>query len=177
MIETGPNSLLLFGPLRSALSAAPAFRSLKLHEFMSKQISQTLRESPLFKHLSKGELERVVAIGSVKKFADSQTIIEENNPVDYLYIVLRGRVRVWTTGPRGEVELKELGRGAYFGEVSLMSGNTATASVEVSQGPAKLVALERQPLLEFIQSDERLRKMLQGVTLARAKDTIGKVFK
>lgn len=144
---------------------------------MSNDIERTLNESPLFNHLSDDAIDNLVAASALHQFERGDTVIEENTAVEHLYIVLNGRVRVWTTGPKGEVELKTMGPGAYFGEVSLMSGNKATASVEVSKGPCQLVALEREPLHELVESDERIRKMLQGVTLARAKDTIGKVFK
>lgn len=144
---------------------------------MSEMIEGTIKESPLFKHLDDEELNALIAASTLEIFQTSETIIAENQKVDHLYIVLMGRVRVWTKGPRGEVELKTMGPGAYFGEVSLMSGNAATASVEVKTGPVQAVAIAREQLLELVQQDEKIRKMLQGVTLARAKDTIGKVFK
>lgn len=143
---------------------------------MSDKIERTIRESPLFKHLPQPQLEELFDASTLRIFAEGDTIIEEDGPVDRLYIVLQGRVRVWTTGPKGEVELKTMGPGAYFGEVSLMSGNNATATVEVKQGPVECVAIQRDHLSELIETDEKVRKMLQGVTIARAKDTIGKVF-
>jgi CRP/FNR family transcriptional regulator, cyclic AMP receptor protein len=144
---------------------------------MTEQIEQAIQESPLFKHLDDSDLQALIAASTVQVFEPSTQIIEENQNIHHLYIVLMGRVRVWTKGPRGEVELKTMGPGAYFGEVSLMSGNAATASVEVKTGPAQVVAIEKEALMDLVKRDEKVRKMLQGVTLARAKDTIGKVFK
>ena len=145
---------------------------------MHQKIERTIRESPLFKHLEEAELDELIAASSLQVHQTRTKVIVENEPVDFLYIVLEGQVRVWTMGPRNnEVELKCLGPGAYFGEVSLMSGNKATATVQVIRGPAEFVTIDRDHLLEFIEEDEKVRKMLQGVTLARAKDTIGKVFK
>lgn len=145
---------------------------------MSEKIEQTIRESPLFKHLSDDQLTDLVDASELEVFGDDDVIIEEGSTNEHhLYIVLSGQVRVWTDGPKGKVELKTMGPGAYFGEVSLMSGSESTATVEVLKSPAELVAIHRDYLLELIESDEKVRKMLQGVTLARAKDTIGKVFK
>ncbi len=145
---------------------------------MHQKIERTIRESPLFKHLEEAELDELIAASSLQVHDTRTKVIVENEPVDFLYIVLEGQVRVWTMGPRNnEVELKCLGPGAYFGEVSLMSGNKATATVQVISGPAEFVTIDRDHLLQFIEEDEKVRKMLQGVTLARAKDTIGKVFK
>ncbi|WP_158542534.1 cyclic nucleotide-binding domain-containing protein [Lujinxingia litoralis] len=144
---------------------------------MTEKIVETIQESPLFKHLSADELGALVNASELKIFQPGERIIEENGQVEHLFIVLSGRIRVWTRGPQGEVELKAMGPGAYFGEVSLISGNCATATVEVKTGPAQVVAIGRQALLGLVDRDEKIRKMLQGVTLARAKDTIGKVFK
>ncbi|RDV38906.1 cyclic nucleotide-binding domain-containing protein [Bradymonadaceae bacterium TMQ3] len=144
---------------------------------MTEKIAETIQESPLFKHLSEADVKALISASDLKIFQPGERIIAEAQAVDHLYIVLTGRIRVWTLGPAGEVELKTMGPGAYFGEVSLMSGNTATATVEVKTGPAQVVALRKEALLAVVERDEKIRKMLQGVTLARAKDTIGKVFK
>lgn len=144
---------------------------------MSEKIGLTINESPLFKHLADHDRQALIAASFLKTYQVGDKIIVEGRDVDQLSIVLRGRVCVWTNGPRGRVDLKNMGPGAYFGEVSLMSGNDATATVEVTGGPAEIVAIPREHLLELIESDDKIRKMLQGVTLARAKDTIGKVFK
>ena len=59
---------------------------------------------------------------------------------------------------------------------SLMSGKSATATVE-AQGSAQVLAIEKEAVLRLVEKDEKVRKMLEGLTLARAKDTLGKVLK
>ncbi|MFU8803066.1 MAG: cyclic nucleotide-binding domain-containing protein [Bradymonadaceae bacterium] len=144
---------------------------------MSEKIEQTIKESPLFKHLDTSAVQALVNGSRLEVFQTGATVIEEDQKVEHLFIVLTGRVRVWTHGMSGEVELKALGPGAYFGEVSLLSGKGATATVEVKTGPAQIVALAKESVLALIEEDEKVRRMLEGVTLARAKDTIGKVLK
>lgn len=144
---------------------------------MSDLITNTIKESPLFKHLTQEELENLIGKSVLTTFQSGAIVIKENTQTQNLYIVISGRVRVWTTGPKGEVDLKAMGPGAYFGEVSLLSGSVATASVEVTTGPAQFVAIDKETIHELLENDDKVRKMLQGVTLARAKDTITKVFK
>lgn len=144
---------------------------------MEGRLRRAITESPLFKHLGDEERDALVDSSDVVEFSEGDTVIEEGSRVENLFIVVDGRVRVWTNTGDRDVELKNLGPGAYFGEVSLLSGKEATATVEVRSEEATLIAVDRERILELVKGDERVRKMLEGVTLARAKDTIGKVLK
>lgn len=144
---------------------------------MEARIRETINDSPLFKHLDGEQLDALVESASLESYEAGQHIIEEGRRVQNLYIVIEGRVRVWTQSNGRTVELKTLGPGAYFGEVSLLSKKDATASVEAKSDELKLVALARDAVMSLVEEDEKVRKMLEGVTLARAKDTIGKVLK
>lgn len=144
---------------------------------MSEKIVEAIRESSLFRHLDTLKVATLMRGGSLQVYSQGARIIEEDGPVESLHLILSGRVRVWTHGMSGEIELKTLGPGSYFGEVSLLSGKEATATVEVTTGPAQIVALPREGVLALMNEDENVRRTLEGVTLARAKDTLGKVMK
>jgi CRP/FNR family transcriptional regulator, cyclic AMP receptor protein len=144
---------------------------------MTATLEETIQQSPLFKHLDSPWQSRLVEASKLASWEAGEAIIEEGSAAPHaLYIVVSGRVRVWTSAEGREVELKTLGAGAYFGEVSLLSGKEATATVEPKGEQVTLVVLERNTLLELIGDDDKVRRMLEGVTLARAKDTIGKVL-
>lgn len=143
---------------------------------MSDIISTTITQSPLFKHLSDDDMQSIVDAATLHEYGDGQPIIEESGTVRHLYVLVNGKVRVWTKSLEREVDLKTLGKGAYFGEVSLMSGKAATATVE-AQGEASVLAIDKSAVLDLVERDDKVRKMLEGLTLARAKDTLGKVLK
>lgn len=140
-------------------------------------IRETIDQSPLFKHLSDDWRDRLVDGSSLETHQKGNAVIDEGQEEQHhLFIVIDGEAKVWTRSPTREVELKTLSPGAYFGEVSLLSDKTATATVEPATDTLQVLALDRKLLLELIEDDEKVRKMLEGVTLARAKDTIGKVM-
>lgn len=143
---------------------------------MSDIIASTITESPLFKHLSGEQMQQLIDAASLHEYEAGDPIIKEGGNVQALYVLVDGKVRVWTKSLNRDVDLKTLGRGAYFGEVSLMSGKAATATVE-AQEAAQVVAIDKQAVLDLVEADEKVRKMLEGLTLARAKDTLGKVLK
>ena len=140
-------------------------------------IRTTIDQSPLFKHLSEEWRERIANHSDIRTYAKSDTVIEEGQEEQHnLFIILDGQARVWTRSPKKEVELKTLKKGAYFGEVSLLSNKVATATVEAKSDEMRALAIERAIILKLVEDDEKVRQMLEGVTLARAKDTIGKVM-
>ena len=140
-------------------------------------IRQTIDQSPLFKHLDEQWRERLAAASEIESYADGEPVIDEGQEEQHhLFIILEGEARVWTRSPKRKVELKTLRQGAYFGEVSLLSDKVATATVEANSDRLVVVAIERKTVLELVEEDEKVREMLEGVTLARAKDTIGKVM-
>lgn len=142
---------------------------------MPNQIATTIRELPLFKHLSDEWVNRLVENARVINVPAGEQFIAEGKMVDELFVVADGLVRVWTNGLGRAVELKQLGPGNYVGEVSLLSGKTATATVEAHEATT-VVAIGRRAIIALVESDETVRKVLEGVTLARAKDTLGKVL-
>jgi CRP/FNR family transcriptional regulator, cyclic AMP receptor protein len=144
---------------------------------MTEKIDEALRESALFGHLGEDDLTALKHGASLQVHPQGHKIIREGSRVDCLYLILSGRVRVWTQGPSGIVELKSLGPGACFGEVSVLGAGAATATVEVQTGPAQLVTIARDRLIALLARDETTRSTLEGMTIARAKDTLGKVLK
>lgn len=93
-------------------------------------LSDVLRGNPLFRLLPP---ERRAALGrefQLRARAKGATLLEQGKPVDALYLLLRGRCQVLHRHPDGsERLLRTLEEGDLFGEISLMLGLTATATV------------------------------------------------
>ena len=144
---------------------------------MTEILRNTVASSALFSHLSEEELSGIVDSSTLQTFSAGEAIISEGEPVKSLYIVASGEVHVSTNALGRDVDLQTLQAGSYFGEVSLMSGKNATATVEAKSETVEVVAIERQAISELVGRDDQVRKVLEGVTLERAKDTLGKVLK
>ncbi|MFW5968535.1 MAG: Crp/Fnr family transcriptional regulator [Persicimonas sp.] len=143
---------------------------------MSNVMKETIEDSPLFKHLDEDWHRRLIEASEVRTASKGEVLVEEGSSAGALFVVVRGSVRVWTEADGDTVELKRLGPGAYFGEVSLLGAKEATATVEAASETVELVAVDGGVIAELVESDDKVRGMLEGVTLARARDTIGKVL-
>lgn len=85
-----------------------------------------LREAPLFGGLSGEELYPVGEIAALVAHAPGDVVVRQGEPGDALFVVARGTLRVIKDGKA----LREIRRGAVFGEVALLDGAPRAATVE-----------------------------------------------
>ncbi len=97
--------------------------------------------SPLFRDFSVDEMVAVIAGLNLLSFERGDVILREGQPGDSLYMLTSGMVRAFRKGPGGKQErVADLHEGAFFGEVSILTGGPRTATV---------AALTRCELLEL----------------------------
>jgi putative peptide zinc metalloprotease protein len=102
-----------------------------------------LRRVPLFVDLSPLELDRVARSLKTERFSAGETVIRQDEPGDKFYIVERGNVTVWKTGPDGvEEKQAKLGPGQYFGEMALVTHAPRNAAVR-AETPVQLLSLDQ----------------------------------
>jgi len=86
-------------------------------------------------------------------FDANSPILAQGTPVDYLYVIRNGRVRVLLESRKsGQEELAELGPGDHFGEIELLKGGAALASIQAAaDAPVDLIALPRHDLRRILR--------------------------
>jgi putative oxidoreductase len=74
---------------------------------------------------------KLEAVGREVTVAAKARIVQQGEAPEYFYVVRQGRLQVFRETADGiRTNLTELGAGAYFGEVALVTGQPRTASVE-----------------------------------------------
>jgi pSer/pThr/pTyr-binding forkhead associated (FHA) protein len=128
--ETLQTTLEFFSP--SSLTGTDR-RSVRLMDVISK--------IPFFVPLQETEREELAEDATMHVSNAGEMIIREGDYGRSVYIILDGRVKVFTTDDGGnELPLATLGVGQFFGEMSLVSGKPRSSSV---------VALELSVLVEL----------------------------
>lgn len=84
-----------------------------------------LKSVDLFARLSGEDLAGIAAICRYSAFEEGETVFDEGQLGDALYVVLEGRVRVH----REERTVAEIGEGECFGEMALLDSAPRSASV------------------------------------------------
>ena len=111
------------------------------------------------------------------EFGPDQAIVRQGDAGDTFYLVARGEVavRVATDGGAGpdgkakaavEREVARLGRGAFFGEMSLLTGDPRTASV-VSLTDSALLVVDREAFERVFAQDPGVAQELAAVIARR----------
>jgi CRP/FNR family cyclic AMP-dependent transcriptional regulator len=93
-----------------------------------------LAEVPFFEFLNTEERATLAATVEVVSFPAGRTIFNYGDPGDSLYVIRSGQVEIFVKDDTGErILLETAGRGAFFGELSLLDNGPRTASVLVTE--------------------------------------------
>lgn len=93
-------------------------------------------------------------------FAAGETVFQEGDVGDYLYLIIEGEVEVFREGPdQTEIVLNRLGAGEYFGEMALVSNAPRNATIRTLT-PVDAVTMER---MDFTTLNMYLPELKQNV--------------
>jgi CRP/FNR family transcriptional regulator, cyclic AMP receptor protein len=110
----------------------------------------------------------LAARGVVRRYRKGTVLIEESDVSDMLYIILSGRVRIYSTGERGrEVTHGTYGPGEYVGEMSL-DGGPRSASVVTTEATTCAV-VTRTTLQGYIGENPSFAFELLSKVIRRAR--------
>ena len=111
---------------------------------------------PLFSSMTPEERARLAPYFRLRPVAEGEVVLWEGRPHKSLFVLMQGRVVV-TKQIRGDAEavLAHLEPGAHFGEIDLVDGQSASASVTVEKAGA-LLEFDQNRLLQLLDADNRL---------------------
>jgi CRP-like cAMP-binding protein len=95
-------------------------------------------------------------------------VMRQGEPSQGAFIVLRGEVAVWRSEGAHDVELARLGPSELFGEMSLLSGETATARV-LALEPTTLLWLAKPYFERLLHAVPELRASIEKLVQARMR--------
>jgi small-conductance mechanosensitive channel/CRP-like cAMP-binding protein len=131
-----------------------------------------LRAHKIFGCLTAEQCEVLVQASPVVKFANHEHLITQGAPGSSMYVLVRGAVDVRITREGQTRSVAKLGAGDCIGEMSLLTGDTRTATV-VAEGEVEAVEVGMAVFGAFVRSNpavvEQLSELLTQRQLANAK--------
>ncbi|HEX7400435.1 MAG TPA: cyclic nucleotide-binding domain-containing protein, partial [Candidatus Limnocylindrales bacterium] len=129
-----------------------------------------LRRIPLLAGLDDAELGRLAAVAETVELAPGAVIIREGDTGDSLFVVLAGELAVTKRSGKVDVPLAVVGPGEVQGELAVLEGRPRTATVR-AVGPATLLCLRRDALLDVLSRQPELALSLLRTTAGRLRST------
>jgi hypothetical protein len=124
--------------------------------------------SPLFDDFSDEELVAVIRGFDLLSYDPGDIIITEGEPGDSLFVLTTGLVKAFVRNPAGRhVQVRELGEGEFFGEISILTGKPRTATVTAAT-PCELLELDRARLDAITASHPRVLQVLKDFCARRS---------
>ena len=122
---------------------------------------------PLLSALSEAALRRVLQTLVLRRLPAGAHVIREGEPGTSFFFVAGGQLRVYATDGLGrQTELAQLGEGAVFGEMALLSAEPRSASVECL-AECDLLEVGRQSLASLADELGAVAEALHGFTRER----------
>jgi CRP-like cAMP-binding protein len=128
-----------------------------------------LKKMAIFQDLEAAELQSVAAMFKERQYNRSEIIFVEEDTGQYMYVVKEGRVKVSRTLPNGrETILTFHKEGEYFGEMSLIDGETAPATVTAVVATTILVISRTD--FSVLLANPTIQSMFLKVLCKRCRD-------
>ena len=136
-------------------------------------VVEVLRKTALFSALAEPELTALALRASVRACQAGEILFSEGDPCSGLYIVAKGRVRIFKISPAGREQVLAVeGPGGAIAELPVFDGGPYPASV-AAQEPSELLFISRRDFQAFcLEHPEVALKVLQVVG-ARLRRLVG----
>jgi CRP-like cAMP-binding protein len=163
LIELGADALrAAAGELQQLAEALDRFTRERL-------LKNLLATSPLFRAFSPPQRVDLARRFSGHDVAPGTVIIREGDPGRGLYVVLAGEVEVVKGEEPFETTLATLRTGDVFGEIALVRGTPATATVRAAR-PSTVLFLAREYFERLIAALPEMRDFFETLTEERLRD-------
>ncbi len=109
-----------------------------------------LKNIPLFSELSDKDLQRIAQVANKQHYHKENLILIEEEVGSSMFVILDGRVKISRISDDGrEVILAIMSEGDFFGEMSLLDGQTRSANVTAIED-SELLVIRREEFLQML---------------------------
>ena len=124
----------------------------------------------IFSGLKKADLTRLGRSITQREFKKGRAIVKQGDPATAFFIITHGRVEVLIASGRTKAKkVKELGRGAFFGEMALIDGARRGATV-VALTDTECLMLPRRAFMAELRANPRIAVAMLPALTAQARE-------
>lgn len=172
VIARADTDLLVFE--KADLEAAAQSRDTiaeALGTFTSRRLLHNLlNTAPFFAPLDRTQRVAMVKHFQTLQYASHVEVLREGEEGPGLFVILHGEVQVYKREGDEQVLLANLHPGDVFGEMALLTGQPASATV-ATMAPTQLMLLAREHFQALIEAVPAIRSYVESLTAERAEST------
>jgi len=140
-----------------------------------KQDCEVLKCIQLFQYLSDDELQAIWPKVVFREFKKGQTILREQNTNQFMYIIIRGKVKISQMSEDGKERILSLhNAGEFFGEMSLIDGATTPATVAALE-PSMVAIISRNDFYALLYTHTKVLDNLLNILCCRLRESWKKI--
>ncbi|MEO8620328.1 MAG: cyclic nucleotide-binding and patatin-like phospholipase domain-containing protein [bacterium] len=130
-----------------------------------------LAGTSLFGDFDAASLHKIMSVFEYHRVAGGETLMQQGEPADGMYIVLAGRLRVFVEDPNGDERMVgEAGRGESVGEMAVLIGGPRTATVRAVRD-SEVVRLTAESFEGLVRLHPELLTRLTRALVLRLNNT------
>jgi CRP-like cAMP-binding protein len=171
VVVTKPSVLLIVpgDAFEKVITGRSELYNAILERYKNRLSETALRSVDLFRHLNKELLKPLIDSSSIVGIPEGGVIVQEGEPGDYFYIIIRGTARVSHEMGESTINLALMHPGDYFGEWSVITGAPRAATVS-AMNRVDTLRIERSVMLDFIQKQPEVGERIDLVAHNRREN-------
>jgi CRP-like cAMP-binding protein len=146
-----------------------AFRARVEDNYRARALESHLRGIPMFASLTPEFISHLRNRVELRQYSPGQLICRQGEPAHSFFLVRIGFVKVTETHPGGDLVLAYIGRGGFFGELSLLGGGVRTANC-IALDHVEAVRIHVEDFNLMVERFPEVRRGLEAVARERAAE-------
>jgi len=146
-----------------------AFRARVEQNYRKRALESHLRGIPIFSSVTPEFIAYLRDRVELRPYSPGQLICRQGEPAHSFFLVRIGFVKVTETHPGGDLVLAYIGRGGFFGELSLLGGGVRTANC-IALDHVEVVRIRVEDFNLMLQQFPDVRRSLEAVAAERAAE-------
>ncbi len=139
------------------------------------QLQTESRTNEAFPELTPAQLARIEPHGRRRRLAQGEVVGEPGQPVTKIFVVVSGQLDAVTPLQASTVNMPRFTRGMFTGERSILSGGRFLGRISAT-APSDVIEVERDELLELIQTDTELSDIFLRAFILRRLQLIDRGY-
>lgn len=129
-----------------------------------------LQSLPFLRELSEAELTRLNSVVRERRFAKNEVILCEEETAQYMYVVNSGKVKVVQSSATGKEKILAIHKkGDYFGEMALLDGYAAPATI-IAMEETTIALICRNDFVNSFLKDDKILQHIIAMLCSRLRD-------